>query len=1332
MSSLNWSKFAQVTGAATDNWERLCRALIRRNFAHAGTFAALKNQPGVEFHLRLLRDCSLGKAGTWHGWQAKWFELRQDGRMRTNQRENIEKSLRTTKERLPDLTHWYLWTPQTLASEDQKWFRELVSSYELNLWTDDDVCDLLVGEAAILRETYFGELVYDEQRLRLLHDCATAPIRDKWIPKLHVSVDVEEHFSRTLLRPGSLASEQKLLKELHRSVNALRSPHNGIDTDQKSTLQTLANEMHALQVNLEATISACDKGHFSVVADAVTECADSRQSADAFYRLSRKLRAKSLPVSLVLSQALIVRQQAFDAMHDISRLLRTNFVAILGGKGTGKTFLSAQLTKPTETNPAGVLLLANKLGRKGTIDDLVRHLPKAGTNHFDELLEAVNAAGERSGIRIPVLIDGLNESDDPREWKGLLASVLPILERLDHVVLAVTLRGYVSEQCLPDDAEKIDLSGFENCIEHARDVYFDYYHISVDHVRIPSLRFASPLFLRFFCEATNPTRKKVVKVESVPTTVNAVFQIYRKTTAQRIADRIGWRAEDVVSAVRKLALEIWDTNRRMLPFDRMRELLREEPGKWDGSLTQALEQEGIVFRDQTWEKKEEAGITFDGFAGFCIADAIITGKDETELLAFCQAEDVQQKFSGDYQVSHPFSRDILSALAALIPASYCGVHAWTQMRDDARNVCLIEAANGDRQFLDKGTLSELQDLARRENSLYVRLHETAIESKHPLNAEFLDQTLLAMDLADRDLVWTEWLRRNGQALISQNTVRLRRFRLSEEISSDRARLLLLWNKWLLASTVYELRDSATEIIVHVGKQHPSLVLDECLRSLSLNDQSIGARLFTSVYGVCLASQTLPLEFVLCLGEFLKKLASEFKKDPCSPCFSHWEVREAIRDTVGFAVKFSLALPVELRDAYTSAGHRFSVPFSDLPDVVCEHAVGDNRIGMDFENYTVGRLFRDRRNYDYSHAAYSDSVTRIRQHAWWLGLRRSEFSAIDNEIGRMRYDRYDKRPDVERYAKKYGWIAFYNEVGRLDANGSLLPGDRDSLGVPGPEIDPSFPQKPPPLPLEIPTWSQLGSDDGDEKWMGSQAVPLPDDLWQTDSLHKQCGPWLLAHGWLNSRCNETHREIFGFIRTCLVPTGLVPSFVRAIESREYLGNYYLPDEPYDYCMYAAETPWSDRFESPDDWEYDSRYSDTVLSPEGVSIPLEILTHRYQFEGKRTSSVVASGYSMPSRDFSREFGLTGLLSHLFQRDPSKQLASLTFSAPNGFSDGNLCYIRQDLVRQYASSNSCGLVQIAWGERNILRDSHHDRERPEGLQQIYATYGNIWRSVRVVSDL
>jgi hypothetical protein len=52
---------------------------------------------------------------------------------------------------------------------------------------------------------------------------------------------------------------------------------------------------------------------------------------------------------------------------------------------------------------------------------------------MEALVAAVNAAGERAQRRLPILIDGLNEAEDARNWKGPLAS-------LDE-----TLRNYPSQ-----------------------------------------------------------------------------------------------------------------------------------------------------------------------------------------------------------------------------------------------------------------------------------------------------------------------------------------------------------------------------------------------------------------------------------------------------------------------------------------------------------------------------------------------------------------------------------------------------------------------------------------------------------------------------------------------------------------------------------------------------------------------------------------------------------------------------------------------------------------------------------------------------------------------
>ncbi|MGL6307224.1 hypothetical protein ACSZMF_16085 [Aeromonas caviae] len=75
MPEANWDVFKKLPGAAEENFETLCRALVRRHYGRFGCFKQLANQPGVEFHLQLHEPCYLGDPPRWIGWQCKWYEL---------------------------------------------------------------------------------------------------------------------------------------------------------------------------------------------------------------------------------------------------------------------------------------------------------------------------------------------------------------------------------------------------------------------------------------------------------------------------------------------------------------------------------------------------------------------------------------------------------------------------------------------------------------------------------------------------------------------------------------------------------------------------------------------------------------------------------------------------------------------------------------------------------------------------------------------------------------------------------------------------------------------------------------------------------------------------------------------------------------------------------------------------------------------------------------------------------------------------------------------------------------------------------------------------------
>ncbi|HEY2171148.1 MAG TPA: hypothetical protein VGJ30_16105, partial [Candidatus Angelobacter sp.] len=125
MPPLNWEVFAELPGATDANFENLCRNLISRHYARCGDLVALANQPGVEFHLKLRSPCALGERGRWYGWQCRWYGLPSSHALGSARRAKIEAALEKTKQTLPNLTDWVLWTRYPLTKGDQDWFYAL-------------------------------------------------------------------------------------------------------------------------------------------------------------------------------------------------------------------------------------------------------------------------------------------------------------------------------------------------------------------------------------------------------------------------------------------------------------------------------------------------------------------------------------------------------------------------------------------------------------------------------------------------------------------------------------------------------------------------------------------------------------------------------------------------------------------------------------------------------------------------------------------------------------------------------------------------------------------------------------------------------------------------------------------------------------------------------------------------------------------------------------------------------------------------------------------------------------------------------------------------------
>ncbi len=292
---VNWDKFESLPGAVDTNFENICRAVIRIHYGRYGNFAARAAQPGVEFHLKLHASCQLGAPGRSYGWQCRWYGLKSGTPIGSVRKKKIEESIRTTERVLPELTDWILWTRWPLTKADQEWFHKLKTKMRLDLWTAVDIEPYLGGDAAFLRNTYFGEWVLTPARLSAWHDESVAVIRKRWLPEVHQVLDAERRLREAL---GEVASWSSLG---HLSID-LRKRANDLAEDQKNSAVSVGNLVeHAAFVakewsaKLTETQEALETGDLDLLRQLLSTRPEMDQQVAA---LPHQLRARRQPSAL--------------------------------------------------------------------------------------------------------------------------------------------------------------------------------------------------------------------------------------------------------------------------------------------------------------------------------------------------------------------------------------------------------------------------------------------------------------------------------------------------------------------------------------------------------------------------------------------------------------------------------------------------------------------------------------------------------------------------------------------------------------------------------------------------------------------------------------------------------------------------------------------------------------------------------------------------------------------------------------------------------------------------------------------------------------------------
>ncbi|MBD1853165.1 hypothetical protein H6F87_24795 [Cyanobacteria bacterium FACHB-502] len=1322
MPALNWDAFASLPGSAEKNFELLCRGLVRHNFGSYGVLRALANQPGVEFHLKLDRHSdALGEPGRWWGWQCKWYDLPTSGALGSTRRTKIEEGIRKTEDHVPGITDWVLWTRRPLTSADQTWFAGLSSKMTLHLWTADEIDNLLVGQASVFRGTYFGDLVLTPDLLRERREQSVAPIRARWQPEVHQVVDAERDLRRMLGESDAWNSLRVLAANMRSDAKAAElAPQ--VPAPLAPSVSCVVETAMLFADALERVADAIRDGDIDLLRDELIS--QPRVLAADVATAPRRLRSGNHKVGLYVTNAVAGCHETLDLFAAVDNAFSSRVVALIAPAGCGKTHLAAQLTAATDGRPDGILLHGRDLHARHTLDDLARRVTIAAQSvqTMELLFAAVDAAGQRARHRLPVVIDGLNESEDPREWKPQLAGLETVLAKYPYVLLLCTIRPEFQEEAIPTGARRVEIADYGVDVMDAIRLHFQHWKIDATDTSLPGF-LSHPLTLRLFCEVTNPTRHKVVGIDAMPGSLTALFDRYLDQVGDRVAELAPrtqrYYAQDVRAALTTIAQSLWASRTRSIELSQLRHALGDEGRPWDQSLVRALEHEGVLLRMPS----DGGGAympVYDLLGGHIIANALLASHGQSGFDTWVREASTTALLAGDYNQRHPLGDDILYSLVGQIPRRFYSKQLWQLVDEPLRSRALRIAARLEVAYLDAVTVDELLNLVRGGDAeLLEQLWEVRGAVNHPLNAEALDGVLRPMGVADRDLRWTEWVRRNQDEILRDLEYLSRCWRNGVARPGDLLRAR--WFMWTLTSTVRQLRDQATSALYWFGRVDPVGLFGLTIDSLPLNDAYVSERMLAAAYGVVMSHQQAGAEFGEPLRHLLAGIASALVGPSATSPTTHYLSRLYVRGIIKFTAKFYPgSLPSELL-----VGWSFTGPAPVQPIAKSDPRADElkHTFGMDFENYTLGRLCEGRSNYDMNHAGHKAAVAHVLGIVWDLGWRSVSFNALDRGIAEGAYRGRGHRPHAERYGKKYCWIGFFTYAGLLEATGSFPRHDRPFTDV---DIDPSFPDKPPvdgEAATSI-TWLSP-SVESHEPWLCQSSTPVLADLILRDKIGEHDGPWLLVHGFVKAEDRVLGREAWAFISALVTAEGSVPGLVATLKSgaRPWMTN----DIPSDYYTFAGEIPWHPGFaaETLGESGPEHAYRESIRTGEG-DVEVEVLAHDYVWESYHSEMNQAGRARVPSRLFSSHFDLRSVPQGFDQCLPDGTRATITLSGVDGL-DGDVLYIKEDLLRQYVADRV--VVWFAVGERELRP---YPLSPPQWLLDAQLKQTNAWCQVLTESDL
>ena len=878
--AVDWNQLRSEDSVYT-SFERLCSqvAKLKKPSSDAEFISNGDPDGGVDCYWKLDNSDI-------HAWQAKFFR-----RLGTTQWNQIDESVQNALKNYPKLTKYVICLPLNLSnsgknSARQKWeshkkkWLEQKPNVDYIFHGHDEFVDLLSNDIYVGKLKYFfGNIGFTQSWFNNHKTNIRSDIGLRYSEESNVDLPIIKKFD-------ALCKTNEFVIDLHTYANKLKKllkyvndlSHN-VDIDFK-----IYNEKIIILINKLFTIDA-QIDHDIKINDLIQDCdllvyelklyedrIDSYDMSKLSNLFLRDDRGNHTQLDELQNKLISARSSLRYGLYDLQIFLQericvyTRQIIVTGDAGMGKTHLFFDiLKKRLEDNRATILLLGQWFDT-----DPLSEIPKyLGLDcNIDEFLDALDSHAEATGHRSLLLIDALNESSDENIWQKHLNKLFKIISKYKSISFAVSARsGYIEkyDNIIPDSCMRVEHTGFQDNPSKYVNIFFTKNNLVTPTMPFLQQEFSTPQFLFLLCNAM--LEKQIKDVSDHSLDILSVYELYIKSINKKLckSDKLDYDENDniVKKGIDELAKLMASQSVLELDYDVANDCLLNvhNSNGYSKSLLYNLIQEGILLRDY---KINKIRFVYERLAEHLIVREYLNEFDhDTIVKSFHKGGKLFKFFNGSN--FYYMNSGIIDAILIQLPDKFC-------MELTEIIPCIINNSEMMTAILNSLSLRKPDSITIKTIEPFQKIIQTkkrkniddyfkalltlAMRPNPDINANYLHQKLLNMEMADRDVSWSIFLHdyyvNDGIVFkyitwaqnINPNTNSKKQIFLSAMVIC-----------WFLTSSHKIIRDNAIMALIELMHNDAEEWLTILKKFENCNDPYVVANLYAVTYAIILTNKT---------------------------------------------------------------------------------------------------------------------------------------------------------------------------------------------------------------------------------------------------------------------------------------------------------------------------------------------------------------------------------------------------------------------------------------------------------------------------------------------